>query len=189
METLLISLDKDKSLDDLFAYYEKERSSKYRDGIKKSIKKLVKEKGVIVEDWHDREYVLYALENDISINDDIIKSEFAKDPEIISLLIKKDGKYIEIADPELLSDQSLVLEALKTYPKAFRFADDSTKANRSVVINIVKQDGSMLKYAHKKLQADFDVVLEAVKNSGFSLKYADKNLRENEKIDAGSMGI
>lgn len=98
--------------------------------------------------------------------------------------VRKNGRAIRFASPELRSDRRLVLEAVRQTGHALEYASLDLRHDRDVVMAAVRTSGLALQFAGEPLRKDREVVLEAVRESGWALQFAALELQEDKQFGA-----
>ena len=104
---------------------------------------------------HDREMVLAAASNDVSILE----------------------KY-----PEYRNDFPFMLEAVRSNPEAWAWASDALRRRREIVLAAVRGSGDMLYFMTPTRKADKEIVLAALAESPDALMFASEALRSDPDV-------
>ena len=135
---------------------------------------------------HDKDVVLAAVSTDASCFAHLPESAvklFCGEKDIMLLVVKKCGSYLQAASAELRADKEVVLAAIdggEGY--ALEHASEALKGDREVVLEAVSCHGLALKWASAELQGDMDVAMAAVSEEGQSLQYASEELKSNRTV-------
>ncbi len=117
--------------------------------------------------------------------------EFKSDPKLILSMIKTAAgdptvagtsfprEILEMADPKVRKDPTLMLEAGKIDPTVFELIHEDLGKDKKFVMAMVNVHGLALQYADEKYQSDPEIVMAAVKQSGAALAYADPSIQKN----------
>ena len=89
---------------------------------------------------------------------------------------------LELADPSLRADKSIVLAAVNISGCALMHAHISLRNDPEIVLSAFRNCSFSLEFAEKIVFSDRKLVLDAVTKNGAFLEFADKNLRADREV-------
>lgn len=113
--------------------------------------------------------------------------EVRNDVEIVSEIVKVDGKTLEHAGEEIKNNKEVVLLAIKSYPLCVKHASEELRKNREVALEAVRRNRYTLTfgYVDKQFLDDDEIVLEALSRDSMVLDVLDKanqRFRDNKRL-------
>jgi hypothetical protein len=106
-------------------------------------------------------------------------TDWTKSRKFIFEAVKKDGRWIELANEDVKNDIEIVSIALTESGSALEYVSEEMKNNKDVVLIAVSKDGNALEYASDSLKSDKEVIIKAVNQSFNALGYANGDVLEN----------
>ncbi len=89
---------------------------------------------------------------------------------------------LELADPSLRADKSIVLAAINIAGCALQHAHISLRSDPEIVLAAFSNCSFSLEFAEKIVFSDRKLVLDAVAKNGAFIEFADKNLRADRDV-------
>jgi hypothetical protein len=112
-------------------------------------------------------------------NKEDLPLDWAKSRAFILEAVKKDGRWIELANEDVKNEMEIVSIAIAESGSALEYVSAEMKNNKEVVLIAVSKDGNALEYASDSLKSNKEVIIKAVSQSFNSLGYANGNVLDN----------
>ena len=140
----------------------------------------------------DRDFVLKAINNDISVSLEYLSDGLRDDAEIVLNVIKNNGLQFRYASVRLRDDEVFVLKAMlicngirtsieNREVEIFESSSKQLRSNKEFCLKAVKITWSCIRFISEQLKDDDDIILAAMETNDVAIDYASKRIKEKKE--------
>jgi len=133
---------------------------------------------------NNRDFVLKAIKNHISVLLEYLDDSLRDDSEIVLSTIKYKAYQFQYASARLRNDEAVILKAMQicNNPEVvFSYSSEQLRSNKEFCVLALKIEWSCIKFINEQLKDDDDIILAAMETSDYAIKYASKRIKEKEE--------